>query len=203
MNNQIPVDDELQEIINRFNRGDPQARDELVDRAYERLRRLTSRALHGFPQVARWEQTDDVLQLCALALHRALGEVRPQNVRAFMGLAALQIRRKLIDLARQYNGPEGIGANHATDFKNFLAQIDNPADLHPVVDKTAGPLTLQLWTEFHQTIDQLPPEELEVFDLIYYHGLSQVEVAKLLDLSERTVKRRWRAAKLFLYERLG
>jgi DNA-directed RNA polymerase specialized sigma24 family protein len=42
-----------------------------------------------------------------------------------------------------------------------------------------------------------------VFDLIYYQGLTRVDAAGLLGVSERTVKRRWRAARLRLMERFG
>jgi RNA polymerase sigma factor (sigma-70 family) len=44
----------------------------------------------------------------------------------------------------------------------------------------------------------LPEEEREVFGLIYYEGLEQLEAAKVLDISERTVRNRWTRAKLLL-----
>ena len=47
-------------------------------------------------------------------------------------------------------------------------------------------------------IDDLPPEQREVFDCLYYQGLSQEQVAGHLGVSEPTVKRRWRSAKLNL-----
>ena len=47
---------------------------------------------------------------------------------------------------------------------------------------------------------QLPDEEREVFDLIFYQELSQADAAELLDVSVRTVKRRWRSAKLLLHD---
>ena len=49
----------------------------------------------------------------------------------------------------------------------------------------------------------MPTEHRELFDLLYYSGLSQEEAAEVLGVSERTVKRRWRSAKLVLYDRLG
>jgi RNA polymerase sigma factor (sigma-70 family) len=203
MDEESDPESELQAIINRFNRGDIDARDELIKRSCDRLRRLTSRILAGFPTVSRWEQTDDVFQQCSLALYRALDQVRPQNVRAFMGLAAVQIRRKVIDLARHYQGPLGLGANHATDFGKLLADVEFPDQQAVAQDPSAGPLTLQIWAEFHETIGRLPEEELEVFDLIYYQGMTQTQVAKMLELSERTVKRRWRSAKLMLHDWLS
>ena len=45
---------------------------------------------------------------------RALGEVRPPTAADFFRLAAVQIRRELLDLARRYSGAHGLGANHAS-----------------------------------------------------------------------------------------
>ena len=59
------------------------------------------------------------------------------------------------------------------------------------------------WTEFHRQIDRLPDEEREIFDLLWYQGLSQAEAASLLKVSERTVKRRWQSACLKLHRALG
>src|SRR5262245_20688111 len=70
--------------------------------------------LKGFPKVHRWEQTDDVLQNAALRLHRTLQQMAVEPSRHFFRLAALNIRRELLDLAKHYYGPLGQGARHAT-----------------------------------------------------------------------------------------
>jgi RNA polymerase sigma factor (sigma-70 family) len=44
----------------------------------------------------------------------------------------------------------------------------------------------------------LPEEERSVFDLLYYHDLSQAEAAELLGVSVPTIKRRWAAARMRL-----
>jgi RNA polymerase sigma factor (sigma-70 family) len=64
--------------------------------------------------------------------------------------------------------------------------------------------TIQLaeWTEWHDAVASLPGDEREVFDLMWYHGLSQPEVAGVLDISLRTVKRRWRRTRLLLHAHL-
>jgi RNA polymerase sigma factor (sigma-70 family) len=51
-------------------------------------------------------------------------------------------------------------------------------------------------------VERLPDEEREIFDLLWYQGLSQAEAAALLHVSERTIKRRWQAARLKLHEAL-
>jgi RNA polymerase sigma-70 factor (ECF subfamily) len=62
----------------------------------------------------RWEQTDDVLQNATPRLCRALRETTPPTVRDFFRLAALHVRRELIDLARHHYGPQGPAARHHT-----------------------------------------------------------------------------------------
>ena len=44
----------------------------------------------------------------------ALNDVKPALLRDFYRLAAVQVRRELIDLARHYYGPQGHGAHHAS-----------------------------------------------------------------------------------------
>jgi RNA polymerase sigma-70 factor (ECF subfamily) len=49
----------------------------------------------------------------------------------------------------------------------------------------------------------LPDEEREVVNLLWYDELTQEEVATVLNVSLRTVKRRWQSARLKLAEALG
>ena len=65
------------------------------------------------------------------------------------------------------------------------------------------PANLAIWTEFHARVEQLPDEERAVFDLLWYQELSRPETARLLGISERTVKRRWASARLRLHKVLG
>jgi DNA-directed RNA polymerase specialized sigma24 family protein len=85
--------------------GRVQAPDELISHVRERLQRLTRKMLQDYPGVKRWEQTDDVLQNALVRLLRALRDVRPASMREFFGLASVQIRRELLDLAKHYYGP--------------------------------------------------------------------------------------------------
>jgi len=179
---------ELQACIDRLLDGDESYRPLLVDHAYERLRLLARKLLAGYPSVRRWEQTDDVLQNASLRLWKSLGDVKPKDVRSFFSLAATQIRRELVDLTRHYYGPQGMGANHASndhpdEKQSFQSGISDPTD---------DPVTLTEWTDLHEKVQQLPDEQREIFGLLYYHGLTQPEAAELLGISVRTLKRRWR-----------
>src|SRR5262245_52347674 len=104
----------VQSQIDRLRAGDDSAREELLASTCDRLRRLTRKMLKGYPGVHRWEETDDVLQNAMLRLCRALRDVTPPTAHDYFRLAAVQVRRELIDLARHYYGPQGPGAHHAT-----------------------------------------------------------------------------------------
>src|SRR5262249_45858146 len=100
--------------VDRLKRGDDSARHQLIQSACERLTRLTRKMFRNYPRVRRWEETADVAQNALVRLSRALTQVTPPTVRDFFRLAAVQIRRELLDLARYYYGPQGLGANHAS-----------------------------------------------------------------------------------------
>lgn len=119
--------------------------------------------------------------------------MKPPTVRDFFRLAAWHIRRELIDLARHYFGPEGLGANHASQGQERADSQTPPA--HEGLDYSRDPNRLVGWEEFHRGIDALADPEREVVDLIWYQGLTQVEAADLLGVTERTVKRRWQTAR--------
>jgi RNA polymerase sigma factor (sigma-70 family) len=186
----------LQSLVERLQAGDPAARSELINRSCDRLRRLTRKMLRDFPRLRRWEEADDILNSAALRLLEALQAARPTSVVAYFRLAALQIRRELIDLARHYYGPQGLGANNVSNPTNIGQNTPAPG-IDPMTS-TLDPSKLAIWTEFHEQVDALPDEEKQVFDLLWYQGLTQPEAAQLLNVSEPTIKRRWLAARLRL-----
>ena len=144
--------------------------------------------LKNYPRVKRWSETDDVLQNAMIRLHRSLAEIQPETPRQFYGLATTQIRRELVDLARNQYGPHGIGANHLTD--GGEATKEHTAGL--------GPESLESWSRFHEAVSNLPEEQREVVNLLWYEGISQPDAAKVLDISLATLKRRWQSARITL-----
>jgi RNA polymerase sigma-70 factor (ECF subfamily) len=169
--------------------GDEAALDALLRYNCDRLTSLTRRMLGDFRRVRRWTETADVLQNALLRLVGALREAKPQTSREFLALAALQIRRELLDLARQFYGPHGMGANQ----ESAAAGPEAPPP-EEKGDLSHEPCSLAQWTELHQQIDALPDEEREVVGLLFYQGLSQAEAAEMLNVCVRTVQRRWHAA---------
>ncbi len=193
----------LQEWVTRYAEGDDVALNELLQRSMDRLEVLTRVMFRDFVRLRRWEETGDVLQNASLRLCRALLATRPVDVRGFLALASLQIRRELTDLVRRHFGPEGIGANHET--LDSISSDRSSTTALPVAPASGSfdPGKLAIWSEFHREASQLPNDEREVFDLIYYHGFSQIEAARVLDISERTLQRRWQTARLNLHDALN
>ena len=186
-------------LIDRVVANDPDAFDELAVLAMNRLRGLARAMLRRYPQVKRWEDTDDILQAALVRLHRSLKEVRPASSREFYGLAVTQIRRSLIDLVRHYYGPQGHGANHHSRGAGKAAD-DSGGHLANAKQATGDPETLGDWAAFHDAIGSLPDDEREVFSLIWYGGLMRKDVAQLLGVADKTVLRRFNRARLKLQE---
>jgi RNA polymerase sigma-70 factor (ECF subfamily) len=181
---------QLHAWVDRLQAGDRAARDELLRGVGHRLERLARKMLQRFPNVHRWADTGDVLQNALLRLLRALEHLRPSSVRDFFGLAAEQLRRELLDLARHFHGPQGLAAHHESHARDGTSS--GPAADPPASEE--DPAELERWTAFHQGVASLPAEEREVVGLIFYHGWTQPAVAELLQISERTVRRRWESA---------
>jgi RNA polymerase sigma-70 factor (ECF subfamily) len=180
----------LDALVRRIRDGDAAARDELLRPIIGRLERLARRMLARFPDLRRWEQTGDVLHGAVPRLLRALEEVRPASTRDFFNLAAVQIKRELLDLARHYRGPGGPAA-----VLGGALPLDHPSPEHDE--------GLDRWEAFHEAVAGLPAAEREVFDYRFYHGWTHDRIAEVLGLDERTVRRRWQAACVRLKDRLG
>jgi RNA polymerase sigma-70 factor (ECF subfamily) len=163
----------LHDLIARFQAGENSALDSLIRRTAERLEQFARRMLAGFPKVRAKEQTDDVLQSALIRLSRTLRQETPKSVREFFGLAAVQIRRELLDLAR----------SHARRPTERLAQ--DPPDARQDTGE------LDRWTRLHEAVEQLPAELRDVFSYSFYHGWTQAQVAEVLHISDRQVRRLW------------
>jgi RNA polymerase sigma factor (sigma-70 family) len=183
----------IQQCLDHLDDHRPAVRDELIRRSQHRVRVIVRHLLGGFARLRRWEDSDDVLQTALLKLHSSLIEVRPPTVRDYYRLAAAQVRRVLIDLARHHFGPQGAAGKYESPpggelASSWLVQAENSRDS----------LSLADWTEFHERVAALPDELRETFELLFYHGLTQLAAAELLHVSERTIGRRWYEGRILL-----
>lgn len=181
--------------------GDLSARDRIIELCADRLRLLAHRMIRRFPTVRRWDDTDDVFQNAALRLHRALGQASLGSVRSVMALAATQLHRELIDLARRHAGPQSPAVHHGTN--TIPRDAAGPSGAQQVDRAAAFDPTLERWSRFHEAIAALPDEQRETFHLAWYVGADQRSIAALLDCSPRTVKSRWREAREAVRAALG
>ena len=179
---------QLQRCVERWQQGERSAVDELLRTIGNQLESLARRMLRGFPRVRSWAETGDVLQGSLLRLLNTLQSLRPHSTQHFFSLAALHVRRELLDLARHFasRGERQVAGDSADGSSAGLAQA---ADPHSVSAED-----LELWCRFHEQVDQLPTEEREVIGLVFYHGWTQVQVAELFQVDVRTVRNRWQSA---------
>lgn len=183
--------------LDRLRQGESGAVNDLLQHAGIRLEHLTRKMLGSFGSVRRHEQTGDVLQNAMIRLTRALLEAVPEDSRHFFRLAALQIRRELIDLARRYKGTGALSFDAGgADDRSVVADDITPSE------HTNDPRRVAEWTEFHRLVQELPDKEREVVDLLLYNGLSQQEAAETMQVDVRSIKRYWQRARLTLFEKL-
>ena len=193
----------MQGLVDRIQAGDTAAQEEILRRVGLRLERLASKMLKSYPGVKRWEQTNDVLQNAMMRLLKALKAVKPDNTRAFFGLATEQLRRQLLDLNRHYQGVCGHGRNlvdmPASNSDDTAMRVLDPEDLESGRKQAEE---LDRWQTLHEAVETLPTEEREVFGLVFYQGWTQVQIAELMNVSERTIRRYWQSVCIRLSEKL-
>lgn len=137
------------------------------------------------------ERSGHTLQATALvneAYLRLLGNDQGWKSRGhFFGAASEAMRRILVESARRrMTAKRGAG--------------EKPAPLDEARHEIAGPDQRLLLV--HETIDELEaedPAKARIVKLRYFVGLGNEEIAELLGVNERTVRRHWEEAKLWLY----
>jgi RNA polymerase sigma-70 factor (ECF subfamily) len=175
----------MHRCIERWRDGDRAAADELLRALGSRLEHLVRKMLRAFPHVRHCAETGDVLQGAVLRLLTSLREVQPATMRDFINLSAVHIRRELLDLARRF----------------ARRQESAGGDILP--DVAAPAIDVDAWCRFHEEVERLPVLEREVVGLLFYQGWTQPEVAELLGIHERTVRRHWASACMTLNRKLG
>jgi RNA polymerase sigma-70 factor (ECF subfamily) len=177
----------IQSVLDRLRLApnDPALRKELITRAYDRLA-VVARRILGPAYRQRPEDTSGLLAEAYLRLETALGEVMPGSAREFLGLAALQMRRALVDLIRRERGRGERGGTRP---------LPGAEGNLPVGSDTDEP---DWRLELMDAVERLDGDEREVVDLLFFNGITQLEAADLLGVDESTVKRRWARARVRL-----
>jgi RNA polymerase sigma factor (sigma-70 family) len=202
---------QMRNVLARLGSGDPSARDEVIAIANERLTQLSRRIFRGeFASLGNAEVTTDVWHEAFFKLRNALDDVTPTTPREFFGLAARNIRWTLLDMVRkaqgrrakrgaESGGPSGSAGKKAGRPKMILDGAPGDGMLGQVAAESGDdPVDLAVWGEFHEAVNNLPERLREIFDLHFYHGLTQQEVADAMGVNVRTIKRHWLQARLEL-----
>jgi len=173
-------------IIQSIDSGDSKAAEELLPLVYEELRGLAAARMASEP-------SGQTLQATAV-VHEAwlkLAGLNRQNYndrQHFFRAAAEAMRRILTDNARRKRRlKRGDGKAPLPLSKLDLAA---PADEDRILLVSEA---LELFTQQH-------PEKAEIVKLRYFAGLGYQEIGNVLGLSEKTVRRHWNYAKVWLLD---
>jgi len=192
---------ELQLLLDRLRQGDKTARRQFLEHVCARLRRLAAKVMFGsFPALQSRHDLDSVVHETWLRLMQALEKADPPTVADFFRLAAHKIRQVLLDMAdrqRRIDQRETFLSQGSLSRGSSRSHNNQPAN------QTYDGAQLAQWTEFHQRVAQLDDLERSVFEMHYYLGLPQAEIAQVLNLHPRKISYLWIAATEKLADNLG
>jgi RNA polymerase sigma factor (sigma-70 family) len=185
----------LHHCVQQWQGGNAEAADALVRAIGERLERISRSMLRRYPAVRACADTVDLLQGSLLRLLTSLRRIQPESTRHFFNLAAVHVRRELLDLGRRFSQKHNV---HVA-VGDCAGAVVRPGP----VEAPAEDDDLELWCRFHEAVERLPEPEREVMGLAFYDGWTQAQIGELLEVDQRTVRRRWQSACLRLQETLG
>ncbi len=183
-----PAPHEVTRLLHAWRSGDENALNRLFPVVYDELRKMAAGHLAA-------ERIDHTLQPTAL-VHEAYLRLLPRETASvedraqFLSVAAQAIRRILVDHGRAKARAKRGGGQVRVTLTSSKAQED-PVDLD-ILDLDRALLKL----------GESDPVDQKVVELKYFGGLTDGEVAGVLELSERTVRRHWVFARAWLAREL-
>jgi RNA polymerase sigma factor (TIGR02999 family) len=170
-------------------KGDGAEVDALFALAYDELRTIARRQLARLNPGQTLSPTALVHDVYVRLADRSAPHLR--NELHFRALAARVMRQVIVDhLRRRRAGKRGAGV----PLQQLLSDVANPGG-SPVEDLLAVDEALLELTA-------LDPRQAQIVELRFFGGFEVAEVADLIGLSERTVKREWQKARAFLHAAL-
>ena len=180
---------EVSELLVRFRKGDRDAEAQLIPLVYSELRRLATRYLNR-------ERGDHTLQPTALvheAFLRLASEKQPdwQDRAHFFGVAARLMRQVLVDHARRRQSLKRGGDCERSMMTEELL-VYTP-------DRSAELLALD---EALRRLADQDERQSRVVEMKFFAGLNIEQIAAVLEVSPRTVKREWTMARAWLHQEM-
>jgi RNA polymerase sigma factor (TIGR02999 family) len=178
---------EVTRILADIEQGDSKAAEQLIPLVYDELRKLAAAKLaHEKPG-----QTIQATALVHDAFLRLVDQHAPQqweNRRHFFAAAAEAMRHILVDSARRKRRAKHGGGQERLD----LSEVEIAAG--------ADDEKILLVNEALEKLAMEDPIRAEVVKLHYFVGLTHAESAEILQISEKTVRRHWNYARVWLFQ---
>jgi RNA polymerase sigma factor (TIGR02999 family) len=179
---------EITRLLLAWNSGDPAALERLIPLVYNELWRLARAYM-------RRQQPDHTLQTTALVNEAYLrlidvNQVSWQNRAHFYAVSAQLMRRVLVDLARARSADKRGGGAPFVTFNEALEVASERGSEIVALDEALAQLAT------------LSPRQTQIVELRYFGGLNEEEIAEVLDISPRTVRRDWNLARAWLKREL-
>ncbi len=183
-----PEAGEVTRLLRSWSGGDKQALAELTPLVYRELRSLAAAHI-------RRERKDHTLQATALVHEAWLQLVDQTHVSSpsraqFFAIAANLMRQILVHHARRHRAAKRGGGNKV-ELDEAVGVVQQPG-----VDLIALDDALE-------QLAKLNSRQAKVVELRYFGGLTEDEIAEVVGVSVRSVKRDWRLAKAYLCRELG
>ena len=175
----------ITQLLRDWEGGNSGAENELMEVVYPKLRRLARKHMAG-------ERRDHTLQATALVneAYEKLVEQRAkswENRLHFFAAASELMRRIPVDHARRRKAEKRGGGRPHLTFDDASILLNEQSDtVLALNDALAG-------------LSKLSPRQERIVVLQFFGGLEQKEIAKLMGIGLRTVKREWSAARAWLY----
>ncbi len=179
----------ITQLLKAWGNGEQEALEQLIPLIYSELHRLAHRYMQR-------ERNAHTLQSTAL-VHEAyerlidLKEVSWQNRAHFFGVSARLMRRVLVDYARSRRYSKRGGEWRQIPLNEAVAVFrDHGTDIVALDDALS-------------TLAGIDPRKSRVVEMRFFGGLSIRETAEVLNVSQETVLRDWRLAKVWLLRELS
>jgi RNA polymerase sigma factor (TIGR02999 family) len=170
-----------------FRRGERDAQEQLLAACYHELRAI-ARALLASDSAARHIQPTELAHEAALRLLR-FDRIELRDRNHFLALSARVMRQVLVDEVRRQRAQK-------RQARGMLTTWCEPGLDATVVDIEALDRSLS-------RLAAISPARARVVELRFFAGLSLADIAAVMDLSERTLKRHWQAARAWLLRDMG
>ncbi|MEM8559629.1 MAG: sigma-70 family RNA polymerase sigma factor [Bacteroidota bacterium] len=185
----MPAHEDITLLLDQLSDGNRAAGEALMPQVYAELQAIARRQLRG----ERAGHTLDTVALVNEAYLKLVGgaEIDWQNRAHFFGMAAIAMRRILINYAHKRRAEKRGGGQALATFNDEQMAWSGRADHLIALDEALT--RLAAWNE----------RQSQVVTYRFFGGLTHEETAQLLGVSVSTVRSDWRMARAWLSRELG